>query len=120
MPDHLHTIWTLPENDADFSIRWNMLKGQFSGSITKTEYISTSRSKRGERGIWQRRFWSHLITSQTDYNRHVDYIHWNPIKHGSVKNLADWPHSSFHRYVAEGIYPLDWACIEPFNFEAGE
>jgi putative transposase len=120
MPDHLHTIWTLPPEDSEFSIRWNMLKGHFSRSIEKTERIYVSRLKRRERGIWQRRFWAHAITSQHDYNQHVDYIHWNPVKHGYVKRVIDWPYSSFHQFVLEGVYPDNWGCMNTFTFDAGE
>lgn len=120
MPDHLHCILTLPEGDTDFSIRWNLLKGQFSRSIEKGERISASRVSKRERGIWQRRFWSHLITDQEDFNRHVDYIHWNPVKHGWSKQAADWPYSSFHHYVRLGVYALTWGCAGVFDFDAGE
>ena len=108
MPDHLHCIWTLPPDDGNFSVRWNMLKGRFSRVIDHGERISKSRQKRRERGIWQRRLWAHLIETQDDYNRHVDYIHWNPIKHGHVQNVIDWPYSSFHHYVKQGIYKSNW------------
>jgi len=120
MPDHLHTIWTLPAEDIEFSIRWNMLKGHFSRSLEKSERVSESRGKRGERGIWQRRFWAHSITGQQDYNRHIDYIHWNPVKHGYVKRVADWPHSSFHQFVSQGVYPENWGYSGEFNVDAGE
>lgn len=109
LPDHLHCVWTLPPDDADFSIRWNLLKGHFSRSIEKGERISKSREKRRERGIWQRRFWEHLIRSDADYAAHIDYCHINPVKHGLVKQVSEWQYSSFHRYVALGIYPLNWA-----------
>jgi len=108
LPDHLHCVWTLPPDDTDFSIRWNLLKGHFSRSIEKGERISQSREKRRERGLWQRRFWDHLLRDQADYNNHVDYIHWNPVKHGWVTRVADWPYSSFHRFVADGRYPINW------------
>ena len=108
LSDHLHCIWTLPPNDSDFSKRWNMLKGDFSRHIEKGERISVSRKSRRERGIWQRRFWEYRIRDQSDFNRHVDYIHWNPIKHGWAKNVIDWPYLSFHRYVERGIYPKNW------------
>jgi putative transposase len=108
LPDHLHCIWTLPEGDADFSLRWNLIKGNFSRLMKRWERISASREKRRERGIWQRRFWEHLIRDQEDFNRHADYIHWNPVKHGLVKQPVDWPHSSFHDYVRRGIYPVNW------------
>ena len=120
MPDHLHCIWTLPRGDTDFSIRWNMLKGHFSRGMEKGERISQSRSTRRERGIWQRRFWAHLITDQDDFNRHVDYIHWNPVKHGKTQRVIDWPHSSFHKFVAEGVYPPTWGHSGKFDIDAGE
>jgi putative transposase len=108
LPDHLHCIMTLPEGDANFSSRWNLIKGSFSRAIETGERVSSSRAKRGERGIWQCRFWEHLIRDQDDFNCHADYIHWNPVKHGWVSRVADWPHSSFHEFVRRGIYPLDW------------
>ena len=120
LPDHLHCIWTLPVDDTDFSIRWNLLKGHFSRSIEKGERISLSREKRRERGLWQRRFWEHLLRDQADFNNHVDYIHWNPVKQGWVKRVADWPHSSFHRFVARGVYPINWGCDGIFEIHGGE
>lgn len=85
LPDHLHCIWTLPQANADFSTRWRLLKGYFSRHIAKGERISTSRKSRRERGIWQRRFWEHLLRDQNDFNRHVDYIHWNPVNMAGQK-----------------------------------
>ncbi len=120
LPDLLHCIWTLPEGDTDYSVRWNLLKGCFSRSIMKCEVLSESRRKRRERSIWQRRFWEHWIRDDSDFNRHIDYIHWNPVKHGHVRQVADWPFSSFHRYVKMGIYPMDWGQIEPLDVDAGE
>jgi len=120
LPDHLHCIWTLPPNDTDFSTRWNLIKGQFSRGIKKSERISESRSRRGERGIWQRRFWEHLIRDDEDFNRHVDYVHWNPVKHGWVRRVADWPHSSFHDYLKRGLYPENWCDVNPLSIKAGE
>ena len=120
MPDHLHCIWTLPQDDGDYSIRWNMLKGRFSRTIDHGESISKSRQKRRERGIWQRRFWAHLITDQDDYNRHFDYIHWNPVKHSKVARVAEWPYSSFHRYVRQGIYSENWGNDERYEIEDAE
>jgi putative transposase len=120
LPDHLHCIWTLPTGNADFSIRWNLLKGHFSRAIDKGEEISISRTKRRERGLWQRRFWEHLIRDESDLNKHIDYIHWNPVKHGWVEQIADWPHSSFHKFVALGIYPENWGQNNEFDIEAGE
>jgi putative transposase len=88
--------------------------------IEKRERISESRSARNERGIWQRRFGEHLIRDDEDFNRHVDYIHWNPVKHGWVKSVAEWPHSSFHDYVRLGLYPTDWCSEDIANIETGE
>jgi len=110
LPEHLHTIWTLPKGDADFKTRWSLIKAGFSRHIPIGERRSESRVKRCERGIWQRRYWEHMIRDEQDFERHVDYIHWNPVKHGWVKRVADWPHSSFHAYVRRGIYRVDWAC----------
>jgi putative transposase len=108
LPDHLHAIWTLPENDNDCSIRWGLIKAGFSRQINKGERVSTSRKSKGERGIWQRRFWEHLIRDEEGFERHVDYVHVNPVKHGLVNHVSQWPHSSFPRYVEKGIYPKNW------------
>ncbi|WP_411727587.1 REP-associated tyrosine transposase [Methyloglobulus sp.] len=97
-----------------------MIKGRFSRAIDKGERISTRRLKRRERGIWQRRFWAHLLEDQGDFKRHVDYIHWNPVKHGLVQHVVDWPHSSFHRFVEMGIYPPTWGNSGHFGMDAGE
>ncbi len=96
LPDHLHTIWTLPENDADFSLRWRQIKSTFSRNIEQQERISKSRLRKKERGIWQRRFWEHTIRNEEDFIRHIEYIHYNPVKHGYVKHVEDWAYSSFH------------------------
>jgi putative transposase len=109
LPDHLHAIWTLPEGDADFATRWQLIKSAFSHSLPSGERISESRVARGERGIWQRRYWEHTIRDENDFARHVDYIHINPVKHGLVTRVRDWPFSSFHRMVKLGVYPEDWA-----------
>ncbi len=99
LPDHLHTIWTLPENDHDFSLRWRQIKSAFSRNLEKQERISNSRLRKKERGIWQRRFWEHTIQDEKDFMRHVEYIHYNPVKHGYVKRIEDWHYSSFHQPV---------------------
>jgi putative transposase len=111
LPEHLHTIWTLPQGDDDFSLRWRQIKSAFSRAIEKDERISNSRLRKQERGIWQRRFWEHAIRNEEDFNRHIDYIHINPVKHGYVKRAVDWQFSSFHRYVKLGILPADWAGV---------
>jgi REP-associated tyrosine transposase len=109
LPDHLHAVWTLPPDDADFSTRWRMIKSRFVRSIPKRERLSVVRRARGERGIWQRRFWEHLIRDEADYARHIEYCYINPVKHGLTRRVQDWPHSSFHRDVKNGIFPIDWA-----------
>jgi putative transposase len=109
LPDHLHAVWTLPPGDADFSTRWRLIKSRFARSLPKHERISRVRKARGERGIWQRRFWEHLIRDEADYARHVEYCYINPIKHALARQVRDWPHSSFHRDVQAGIFPEDWA-----------
>ncbi|MCP4409944.1 MAG: transposase, partial [Gammaproteobacteria bacterium] len=120
LPDHLHCIWTLPPGDVDYKTRWALIKAGFSRGIPLGERRSRSRLKRGERGIWQRRYWEHLIRDDRDYRRHVDYIHWNPVKHGWVNRVADWPHSSFHGYLRRGIVPADWAGEPDENLAVGE
>jgi putative transposase len=109
LPDHLHAVCTLPPGDADFSLRWRLIKSRFAKSLPKQEPLSAVRLARGERGVWQRRFWEHLIRDEADYARHVEYCYINPVKHGFVAQVSDWPHSSFHRHVERGIFPQDWA-----------
>jgi putative transposase len=120
LPNHLHCIWTLPPDDADFSVRWNLIKGQFSRSISQGERRSKSRIKRRERGLWQRRFWEHLIRDEEDLIKHIEYIHWNPVKHGWVQKVSDWPHSSFHHFVARGVCLPNWGHDGKFEIQAGE
>jgi len=120
LPDHLHTIWTLPEGDSDFALRWGLIKAGFSKHIAKHERINASRQQKGERGIWQRRYWEHLIRDEQDYANHVDYIHHNPVKHGYVSRAVDWPHSSIHRYIREGVVPATWGVEEIFEGGFGE
>ncbi|MCL2525207.1 MAG: transposase [Betaproteobacteria bacterium] len=111
LPDHLHAVWTMPPGDADFATRWRQIKSRFSRNFACVERISLSRSAKGERGIWQRRYWEHTIRNETDFERHVNYVHINPVKHGLVDRVRDWAPSSFHRYVALGVYPVDWGCV---------
>ena len=120
MPEHLHAIWTLPPGDADYALRWSSIKRRFSRGLPPVELLSSARIRRGERGIWQRRFWEHVIRDDADFQRHADYIHFNPVKHGHTARVADWPYSTFHRYVAEGIYPLDWGGVGSDNIDVGE
>jgi len=110
MPDHLHCIWTLPLEDADFSTRWRLVKSWFSRrcNIKDRKNISDSRKSKQERAIWQRRFWEHLIRDERDFINHVEYIHYNPVKHGLVSSPKNWQYSSFHRYVKKGICDRNW------------
>jgi putative transposase len=108
LPDHLHCVIELPVEDADFATRWRLIKMGFSKALPREENISVARLRRGERGIWQRRYWEHLIRDEADFNAHMDYVHINPFKHGLVEQVADWPYSTFHSLVAAGVYPADW------------
>jgi putative transposase len=120
LPDHLHCIWTLPPGDDDFSNRWKAIKIRFVQTLPRSERRSPVRTAKGERGIWQRRSWEHAIRDERDYAGHVDYIHYNPVKHGCVARVADWPHSTFHRYVQRCVYPPNWAGTPASEFETGE
>jgi putative transposase len=118
LPDHLHCLWRLPPGDSDNANRWAQIKSGFARRLPRDERCSAQRLARRERGIWQRRYWEHLIRDESDLRRHVDYIHFNPVKHGHASRVADWPYSSFHRWVADGVYGEDWggACdggLEP-------
>jgi len=121
MPDHLHTLWTLPPQDDDYSLRWNQLKGEFTKKWLAqggTEGARTlSKSRRGERAVWQRRGWEHAIRDEQDFIRHMDYIHYNPVKHGLTKRPHDWPWSTFQRYLREGRYEVNWGDQEPANLQ---
>jgi putative transposase len=108
LPDHLHCIISLPAGDADYAVRWRLIKLRFSKSIPLTEMLSASRKRRRERGIWQRRYWARLLESERDFTAHMDYVHRNPVKHGLVTRVVDWPYSTFHRLVELGVYPVDW------------
>lgn len=108
LPEHMHCVIELPEGDADFATRLMLIKMLFSRGIPKHERRSVVRIKRGERGIWQRRYWEHLIRDERDYEAHMDYVHINPVKHGLVKQVKDWPYSTFHKLVEQGIYSQDW------------
>lgn len=110
MPDHLHAIWTLPAGDMDYSIRWRNIKRSFTTIIPSEQRPSVvaSRQRKHEQSIWQRRFWEHRIRDERDFNRHTDYIHYNPVKHGIVTRPVDWPYSSIHRYIRDGVISPDW------------
>ncbi|UCJ17488.1 transposase [Pseudomonas sp. MM211] len=109
LPDHLHAVWRLPDGDSAYSQRWSLIKSCFSRSLPASDDLGASKLRRREKGIWQRRFWEHRIRDDDDLARHVDYIHYNPVRHGLVERVCDWPYSSFHRYVTQGVHPPDWA-----------
>ena len=108
LPDHLHALLTLPEGDADFAGRWRRIKGYFSTCLLRAG-IDIKRHANGELALWQRCYWEHTIRDDADFARHVDYIHYNPVKHGLVTRVRDWPYSSFRLYVRRGILPQDRA-----------
>jgi putative transposase len=123
LPDHLHVLWRLPDGDAATGVRWSLIKGQVTqayGNFLSIEKTTTSRYKRREGTLWQRRFWERLILDDADFERHFDYIHINPVKHGYVTRAGDWPYSTFHRYVKQSVYPSDWAAEPDTNGEFGE
>jgi putative transposase len=119
LPDHMHCIWTLPPNDDNYPLRWALIKQEVTRAYRKVygeaQQLSLSRLKRRESSLWQRRFWEHQIRDERDFVRHVDYIHWNPVKHGLVTQAGEWPYSTFHRYVKEGVYTPDWRVAEDFD-----
>ena len=110
LPDHIHSIWTLPEESSDYSTRWRLIKSHFTRQWCEKESLSenASRVQKGEKDVWQRRFWEHLIRDEADLTRHIEYIHYNPVKHGAVNSPGNWEYSSFIKYVRDGIYPADW------------
>ncbi len=107
LPDHLHIMMMLPDGDPDFSTRLRLIKRRFTDGLAASN-VPVARLVNGERALWQRRFWEHTIRDEHDFARHVDYIHFNPVKHGLVTRVRDWPYSSFHRYVRRGLLPNDW------------
>ncbi|OEU63784.1 MAG: transposase [Desulfobacterales bacterium S5133MH16] len=119
LPDHLHCLWTLPDGDHDFSKRWRLIKTYFTRKCDD-KYKHTppvSRQSKKEQAVWQRRFWEHLIRDEDDFIRHVEYIHYNPVKHGLVMTPKGWPYSSFHRYVRDGCYNLEWGAGQDITFD---
>jgi putative transposase len=124
LPEHLHCIWTLPPGDSDFSKRWGLIKARFTKRaghlFRRPQRVTASRVKHRDGTVWQRRFWEHCLRDQDDFNRHMDYIHWNPVKHGHVCRVADWPFSTFHRYVANGVYTRDWGAVDSARDDGGD
>ena len=116
LPDHLHCLWTMPETDVDYATRWKVIKAYFSHRYRlqggQPGQSSRSKMRKGEIGFWQRRFWEHTIRDEEDLLNHINYIHYNPVKHGLVASVKDWPWSSFHRFVQEGLYDENWGSEE--------
>lgn len=117
LPEHIHALWTLPVDDRDFRTRWMLLKQSFTRRVGHDQ---AERGGKGERSLWQRRFWEHRIRDDDDFARHLDYIHFNPVKHGWVLRARDWPYSSLHRYVREGKLPQDWGLDAAIEGSFGE
>jgi putative transposase len=107
LPEHMHVLMTLPQDDADYSGRWRRIKSAFTRLVSRR--MPLERNRRGEFALWQKRFWEHTIRNDLDFERHADYIHFNPVKRGLVSRVTDWRYSSFHRFVRLGVMPRDWA-----------
>ncbi|MEJ8837501.1 REP-associated tyrosine transposase [Ramlibacter sp. AN1133] len=124
LPEHLHALWRLPVDDNDFSTRWMLVKQMFTRTLVAQgvlgDDLAPGRGLKGERKLWQRRFWEHQIRDEEDFRRHVDYIHYNPVKHGWVQRAAQWPHSSVHRFIREGSLPADWGISAAIEGQYGE
>jgi putative transposase len=121
LPDHLHMIWRLPENDGDYATRWRLIKSHFTHHWEGNRDIPTnaSRQLKGERAVWQRRYWEHLIRDDRDWQQHVEYIHYNPVKHGIARAPVDWKYSSFHTFMKQGLYSPDWGSGEMMKIDLG-
>ena len=120
LPDHMHCLWTLPPEDSDFPVRWQMIKAAFSHAVPRAAHRGASLVRKREAGIWQRRYWEHTVRGEEDYAAHMDYIHFNPVKHGLAACAADWPYSSFRKCVDMGMYSVDWAMVGDRVDDAGE
>lgn len=112
LPEHLHVIWKLPENDANYAIRWRLIKSYFTQALLK-QGVELTKNKRGQYNLWQSRYWEHTIRDEFDLETHINYIHYNPVKHGLVQRARDWPYSSFHLYVRNNILSPNWGESEP-------
>ena len=120
LPDHLHAVWHLPADDGDYPLRWGLIKAAFSRQLPPLETVQLSRRLKRERGVWQRRYWEHQIHDEQDLQRHLEYIHFNPVKHGHARSAVEWPYSSIHRYVRAGVLPADWAGLADEEWAVGE
>ena len=119
LPEHLHALWVLPPGDNNYPGRIRLMKSRFTHTMVKAG-IPIQRNAKGEYDLWQRRYWEHTIRDEQDFERHVEYTHWNPVRHGYVTRVADWPHSTFHRFVTKGVYPHDWAGSQTQSGSFGE
>jgi len=119
LPDHLHCLWQLPLGDDDYATRWRIVKSRFTRSLLGAGYVEprrgASRRRRREHAVWQRRAWEHRVRKEMDWKNHLDYIHYNPVKHGLVAAPGLWPYSTFAKYVAMGEYEPNWGSTEPKN-----
>jgi putative transposase len=109
LPEHLHAVWTLPEGDSNYVRRLRLMKARFTSHLLRDGEM-IAKDARGEYAVWQKRYWEHTIRDETDFEMHINYVHFNPVKHGYVKRASDWPHSSIHRYIRSGLVSADWAC----------
>ena len=120
LPDHLHAMLTLPEQDNGYAMRWRLIKAGFSRQLPKQERITHSHNRKGERGIWQRRYWEHLIRDDDDFEKHANYIHYNPVKHDYVQRASEWPYSTIHSYIEKGLLSQNWGFDDSGKLECGE
>ncbi len=121
LPEHLHVLWRLPLGDADNATRWRQIKSLFTREVGARGPLRQSQTHRREAAVWQRRYWERAIRDDNDLRAHIDYIHYTPVRHGLVERARDWPHSSFHRYVRDGVLSVDWGTsLRTFAHAAGE
>ena len=121
LPDHLHAIWTLPDDDCDYATRWRLIKEGFTRAYSLTRRLpprDDARRARGEQAVWQRRYWEHLIRDDRDFSAHVEYIHFDPVRHGLVSAPREWPHSTFSDWVVRGLYDASWGSQGPLELPA--
>jgi len=120
LPEHLHCLLKLPDGDDDYAKRWQRIKNRFTRSL-KNAGVGLNKNNRGEYDLWQSRYWEHAVRDERDLLRHIDYIHFNPVKHGWVDAVINWPFSSFHRYVKEGELESNWGLeVSNLDFNYGE
>ena len=111
LPEHLHVVWQLPDDDLDYSKRWRQVKTFFTRALIK-QGVVLEKNARTEYNLWQKRFWEHRIRDDVDLEQHVNYIHYNPVKHGLVRMPCEWKFSTIHRYIKHGLLPKDWGASE--------